>query len=265
MGAFEDAFSDEPVKPDAEGADDKPESDDEVIDTPDKLEGRDSEPEKEPAGTSPAKETPAEPPKKEGEQPPAKVETVPHEALHATREKLKAAQAELAALRAGKEPPKQPTSVLDDEDKAFNERVAPIFQRMFRMSVNNAKRVPGREDYQEIYDFMNQEVAAHPELMSQINEADDPGEFLYQLGKSRKELAAVGGDVTKLRDHIRSEMTAQLSQKDQRIKALETELAALKTKKEKHEKVPASTNGEQSASNKEDGYSGPPPLKSVFG
>jgi BMFP domain-containing protein YqiC len=216
----------------------------------------------------PEPETPVEPAKEEPVAPakepetPLPVKTVPHEALHAERKRREALEARLAELE------KRPkTSVLEDEDKAFNERLSeattPLRQQLFKLSVNYAKRVPGREDYDEVYDFMNAEVQAHPELFQQIDQ-DDPGESIYKLGKIRKELSEVGGDLTKYREHITAKTATELNEAKARIKALEAELAAGKASQEKKAAIPQSLNAEASGAPKDDTFAGPRPLKSVF-
>lgn len=251
MGTFDAAFSDRPVK-------DEPKE--EIVDEP-VIEATDDEPEPEKAD-EPVKTEPAKEPVKEPEPP---VKTVPHQALHAERLKREAAEARLAELL---ETQKKPiTSVLDDEDKAFNERLAaataPIRQQFFKLSVNAAKRVAGREDYDEVYEFMNAEIQANPDLFQQLDQ-DDPGESIYKLGKIRKELAEVGGDFTKYREHVTAKTNAEMKQIRDENKALKDQLAALQASAEKKAKLPQSLNAEPSGSPKDDVFSGPKPLKSVF-
>ncbi len=198
--------------------------------------------------------------------PETRIRTVPHEALHAEKERRKALEAELAELRKAQEKPK--TSVLDDEDKAFNERlseaVAPVRSQFFELTVELAREKPGREDYDEIFEFMEAECKAHPELVTQIVSSKNPGETVYRLGKSRKELAAVGGDVSKLREHIEGEVLEKLTTAQARIKALETELEQARNSKKQREAIPQSLNSEQSASQKDEVFKGPTPLRDVL-
>ncbi len=249
MGAFDAAFSDRPVK-------DEPKE--EIVDeTPEGAPEEKPEPEKiEPDKTEPAKEEPS----KQSDPPPVK--TVPHEALHAERKRREAAEARLAELEK-----KPKTSVLEDEEKAFSERLseatAPLRQQLFKLSVNNAKRVPGREDYDEVYEFMNAEVQANPELFQQIDQ-DDPGESIYKLGKIRKELSEVGGDLTKYREHITAKTQSEMSQIRAENKALKAELDAIKASAAKKAQIPSSLNAEPSGSPKEEVFAGPKPLKAVF-
>ncbi len=256
MDIFKNAFSDEPVKVAAATTDDKPEA--EV-------------PEKEPAAEETAEPSSAKEPDPKAEKPaeeakpqePKVSRTVPQEALHAERERRRELEARLAELEK-----KPKTSVLEDEDKAFSERLSeatrPFVQRLFNMSMAAARRVPGREDFDDVYAFMNEEVQKHPEIMRDIDAAEDPGEYIYSLGKTRKELAAVGGDITKLREQATASVTKELNEAKARIKALEAEVAAKKESEEKRSKIPSSLNTEQSGSPKDEVFAGPRPLKSVF-
>jgi hypothetical protein len=219
-------------------------------------------PVEEAAEPSSAKEPEVKPADKPADTEIQRPKTVPHEALHAERKRREAVEAELAELKK-----KPPTSFLDDEDKAFNERLAPAVAelkgRLFNQSVNFAKRMPGREDYQEVYDFMAAEVEKNPALFSEID-ADDPGESIYQLGKVRKELADVGGDITKLREHAVKQVSEKLTAAEQRIKALEAELAGKKQSEVRKALIPQSLNAENSASQNDEVFKGPTPLKDIF-
>jgi hypothetical protein len=257
MDVFNAAFSDRPVTPT------EPVKDETPVETP---ETPVEEPKTE---TAPVETTPPEADKTtENAQTRDTngkfVKTVPHEALHAERQRRLEVEAKLAELEK-----KPKTSVLEDEDKAFSERLSeatrPLVQRFFNLSVAAAKRAPGREDYQEVYDFMNEEVQKHPELMRDIDASDDPGEYIYQLGKTRRELSEVGGDITKLAEHATAKVKAELVSSKERIKTLEQEVAALKSSQEKREKIPLSTNAEPSGAVKDDVFAGPTPLKSIFG
>lgn len=230
----------------------------------------------EPAAPSAAKaEEPAkEPEKVEAEEPAARedkgrfVKTVPQEALHAERERRRELEAQLEELKKTQNPPKAPTSVLEDEDKAFKERLtqatAPLVQKFFALSVAHARRVPGREDYQQVYDFLNDEVKRDPSLMKQIDDAEDPGEFIYQLGKIRKELSEVGGDLTKYREHATAKVRTELEQTKAALKAAQAELDAVKKSQEKRSQIPQSLNSEASAVPKGEQFAGPTPLKSIL-
>lgn len=229
----------------------------------------------EPAASSAAKaeEKPPEAKAPEDTQPQPRDETgrfaktVPQEALHAERQRRQQAEAELERLR--QQPAKPPTSVLEDEDKAFSERLeqatAPLRQQFFNLSVSHARRVSGREDYQHVYDYMSEEIQKDPQLAQGLRAAEDPGEWIYTMGKTRKELAEVGGDITKLRDHATSAVRAELDQTKQALKAMQAELAALKASQEKRSNIPQSLNSEPSAAVRGgESFAGPTPLKSIL-
>lgn len=255
-----------------------PEETDEKAAAPEAPAEKPAEAPAEPAASSAAKadEPAKEPEKVEAEEPVVRddkgrfVKTVPHEALHAERQRNKELEARLQELekQATTVAPKAPTSVLEDEDKAFQERLAqataPVMQRLFAMSVSHARKVPGREDYQEVYDFLNGEVKKDPSLMRQIDEAEDPGEFIYQLGKTRKELAEVGGDLTKYRDKATAQVRSELEQTKAALKATKAELDAVKKSQEKRSQIPQSLNSEPSAAVKDEHFAGPTPLKAIL-
>jgi hypothetical protein len=264
MGTFQDAFSDQPVKAALPATDDKADA---APDVPE--EELDAAEEAAEPSSAKEPEAPAEEPKVEAQprEPNGKfAKTVPQEALHAERERRREVEARLAEFEKNQNKPK--TSVLEDEDKAFTERLSeatrPLVQRLFNMSLAAAKRVPGREDFDDIYSFMNEEVQRHPELMRDIDAAEDPGEYIYSLGKTRKELSEVGGDLTKYREHAVASVSKELKAARARIQALEAEAEARKATDEKRSKIPSSTNTEQSGSPKDEVFAGPRPLKSVF-
>lgn len=259
MNTFQNAFSDAPVK--AEPAtDDKPDVETPEVETPD------------PAAPSAAKEPlpEAEKPKEEGQPRESNgkfAKTVPHEALHAERKRREALESELAELR--KAQVKPPTSVLEDEDKAFGERLSaatkPIMQRFFNLSIATARRVAGREDFDDIYQFVSDETGNDPGLMARIQSADDPGEFIYTEGRKRKLLAETEGDVDKIQEKAAAPLRAELAKAHERIKALEAAEKLREASTEKRAQIPQSTNAEPSGTPKDDVFAGPRSLKSVFG
>jgi len=259
MNVFDKAFSDQPVKAPVV-TDDKPEVEEPEAKAPEDTDA-------DPAESSSAQEPkPEEKSKGEG-QTQEKVGTVPHAALHAEKERRKALEAELAALKSN-QPAKPATSVLEDEEKAFQERLAPVVSEIrrqrFEESVEIAREKPGRDDYDEIYAFMNEEIDKDPSLMQQIITSKRPGEAIYTIGKTRKELAEVGGDLTKYREHVTAKEREELAKANERIKALEAEIARGKATEEKRSKIPSSLNTEQSGTPKDEVFTGPRPLKSVF-
>lgn len=254
-----DVLSDKPLTP-------QPIADEEPETEAPKTEGDSPEADKPPEAPADAPKPEADKPQEESQprEPSGKfAKTVPLEALHEERRKRQELEARIAETEKKPKP-----SVFEDEDKAFSERLSaatqPLVQKLFNMSVAAAKRAPGREDYQEIYDFMNSEVREHPELMRDIDASEDPGEYIYQLGKTRKELHEVGGDITKLREHVTAKSREELKQSKERIKALEAEVAAMKASQDKRARVPQSLNAEPSGAVKDDVFAGPTPLKKIL-
>jgi hypothetical protein len=259
--AFDSAFSGAPLPTYEEKPDDK----DEVVET-DEAEEVEAEETIDDASSIEKPAETAKPDDSKTAEPDKKITEVPQQALHATRQELKAVRAELQQLK--QQQPKPPTSVHEDEDKAFHERMEPMLrlerQRFLDFSVEIAKSKPGREDYDEIYEFMNAECEADPTLAGPIINSKNPGETIYQLGKTRKELAAVGNDLSKYREHVTQAERQKLTVAEARIKALELENATLKNSQAKRDAIPRSTNAEQSGATRAEEFSGPTPLKQVF-
>lgn len=225
----------------------------------------------EPAASSAAKEKPeAEP--ETAEQKAARerddkgrfVKHVPQEALHAERAKRQELEQKLKAL----EQQKPVTSVLEDEDKAFNERLTkatqPIAEKFFKLSVKMARNTPDRGDFDEVAAAFSSAAEADPRLWESFRASDDPGEYVYSVGKQIRELGDVGGDILKYGEKKRAEGAAQAESLQTEIKALKAEIEALKQSQERREKIPQSLNGEQSAAGRSGQYSGPTPLKSIL-
>jgi hypothetical protein len=257
MGTFQDAFSENPPPKPPVVEEEKPE-----VETPEVPEAEAEKPVEADKPKEPEAEKPKDERPREADGKFAKM--VPQEALHAAREKARALEERLAAIEK-----KPKTSVLEDEDKAFAERlseaVAPVRSQFFELTVELAKEKPGREDYDEVYQFMNAECEKHPELVSQIVGSRNPGEEIYRLGKVRKELAEVDGDLTKYRQHAVASVQKELDAAKERIKALEAAEKLREESQEKRAQIPQSTNAEPSGTPKTDVFAGPRPLKSVFG
>jgi hypothetical protein len=278
MDAFKAAFSDDSSKVEeiARAAQAARESTD---DKPDEVE----ETEQEPATTSVAKVDETPPEKEEAQEPQARnesgkfVKTVPHEALHAERRKreereteLAQARAELERLRAS-QPVKPPTSFYEDEEQAWKDRIAPLEaklaekdRRLFDVTVEIARDKPGREDYDEIAKWVQERGEIDPTLPHRIVNSANPGEMLYRLGKAERALVAAGGDVTKLTEQAEEKYRERLTDAQARIKALEAEVAQARNSKQQREAIPQSLNSEQSASQKDEVFKGPTPLRDIL-
>lgn len=188
--------------------------------------------------------------------------TVPVAALQEERRKRQEAEERLRQA----EPQKPKTSVFEDEDKAILERVdaqlLPWKDRFFKFSVKAAK--VGRDDYDAIAQVFSEAAAQDPRLATQLRDHDDPGEFIYSVGKQLHELGDVGGDITKYREKVESEWKGKFGELETRLKALEAENKALKESRDRQSKIPQSLNSEQSASPKDGVFAGPSPLKSIL-
>lgn len=190
--------------------------------------------------------------------------TVPQEALHAERQRRQALEAELAKAREVKPPP----SVLEDEDGAFNARIAqatqPLQEKLFRLSVKAARNVPSREDYDDVTQAFLEAADKDPQLLKSFRDAEDPGEYAYSVGKQIKELSDVNGDIVAYGAKKKAEGAAEAEDLKTQLKALQAENALLKGAKDKQDKIPRSLNSEQSAAERGQQFAGPTPLKSIF-
>jgi DNA repair exonuclease SbcCD ATPase subunit len=189
--------------------------------------------------------------------------TVPQEALHAERQKRQELERKLA-----EQSQKPPPSVLEDEDGAFNARIAlataPLQEKLFKLSVKAARNVPGREDYSEITSAFMEAADRDPQLIKAFREADDPGEYAYTVGKQIRELADVEGDILKYGAKKKAEGAAEAAALKTQLEALKAEIATLKAAKEKQARVPQSLNSEQSAAGKDNAFAGPRPIKDIL-
>ncbi len=87
------------------------------------------------------------------------------------------------------------------------------------------------------------EVAQNdPTLTYQIDHAPNPIDFAYREGKRLKELAPYGGDFTKYREAVTGQLKGEISTRDERIKALEAQLAEAQKSKTDLEAIPRSLN-----------------------
>ena len=175
------------------------------------------------------------------------VKTVPHEAFHAERMKRQEAERKLAAQVAAK----PPTSVLENEDQAFSERISaalkPWQERFFKLSVKTARNTPNRSDYEAVAESFTAAADSDPRLWSAFQESDDPGEYIYAVGKQLKELAEFGGDIVQYGEKKRSEGAGDTAALKDEIKALKAKVKAFEESKERQQKIPQSLNGEQSS------------------
>ena len=194
-----------------------------------------AEPAKEPAKAEPergadgkfkAKEPEkAAEPAKEPEKAPEKARPDWVNGLIAERRKRQAAEA-----AAQQQQPAKKTDIFENPDQAVAERVGERTQgmeaKLFKLSLKAAQA--SRTDYEEVATAFLQAAERDPRLIDAMRADDDPGEFIYVVGQQLKELGDVGGDIGKYREKVKAEFSTQLTEKDKRITALESELAAQK-------------------------------------
>lgn len=183
------------------------------------------------------------------------------QALREERRKRQELEAKLAQFEAQK--PK--TDFFENPTQAFKENIsaelAPLQERFFKLSLKSARAI--NPDFDEVSESFAQAAESDPRLHEALRAADDPGEFIYTVGKQIRELSDVGGDITKYRTKIEGEWKGKYGELETRLRALEAENAALKASREKAALIPQSTNAEASAPNGA-GYAGPTPLKALF-
>lgn len=183
------------------------------------------------------------------------------QALREERRKRQELEARLAQFEAEK--PK--TDFFENPQQAFKENLdselAPIREKFFRLSLKAARAI--RSDFDEVSEAFAQAAEADPRLHEALRQADDPGDYIYVVGKQIRELADVGGDITKYREKVEGEWKGRYGELETRFKALESEIATLKASREKAALVPQSTNAEQSATTGA-GFAGPTPLQNLF-
>lgn len=196
--------------------------------------------ERDESGKFKAKEPEKEPEVTEEDKPKGKPDGIA--ALIAERRKRQELEKQLEAVKS--QQPK--TDFFQDPDKAFQERfsteTAKQSERFFNMSVKLARIQPGREDYDEAAQSFVEAAEADPRLYDQLRGDEDPGEFIYTVGKQIKELADVGGDIGQYRQKVTSELQTQISERDKRLQALEAELASVKKQYEELSTVGRSLN-----------------------
>lgn len=162
--------------------------------------------------------------------------TVPHEALHAEREKRKAERAQFEELKAqnaqllqllskgqdgtapkaekkpavsfNEDPEAWMLAQLDKRDQA-TQRAA--VGRFFDMSEASAIRRHGAETYKDAMDWFGGEAEKKPFLIGELNKQQDPGEWLVNSHKRHTELLEVGnpGYREKLEQELRAKWDAE--------------------------------------------------------
>jgi hypothetical protein len=177
------------------------------------------------------------------------------------RKKRQEVEAKLKELQA--QTPK--TDIWTDPEKAISERVteatAPLRQKFFKMSIRTAEKL--HEDFHDAADAFAKATETDSQLVQAMNDADDPGEYIYNIGLHLKEMSDVGGDFSKYKAKLTGEMKAQIADKDKTIAALTAELETLKTAKAELSQVPKTLNRTQSGAAPATGDADPDDLKFI--
>lgn len=226
------------------------------------LSGSSPSPTPEPAKAEPAADVKSEPAKAEPEaapsaakEPEAKAEAqrddkgrfAPKDKAEPKPEPMVPLSALLAERAKRREPEgqaKPKTSVLENEDLAFKERVSaetePLRATVFEMSLEFARS--RYDDYDEVAKAFADAANNDPRLWEQYQNARNPAMYVYQVGQQIKELAPFGGNLLKYREHVKSSASTELTKANERLAVLEAELASLKKSKADLEAVPRSLN-----------------------
>jgi len=191
-------------------------------------------------------ETKAEPAKE-----PVK-ETTPADvpAILAERRRRQAVEQELAALRAQSQTkPTPPPSVFENEEAAINarvdERIRPLRERFFNQSIR-AAQAAYKDDFAEAYKSFTEVAERDPRMIQALQDAEDPGEYIYMHGMFHKELAGVNGNLIEYRKQVVGDMEGKLTAKDTQISALQAEIDTLKKAQLELADIPRSLNNASS-------------------
>lgn len=148
------------------------------------------------------------------------------------------------AKRREPEAPKPKTSVLENEDQAFNERIAehvnPLKETVFSISMDYARLK--FDDFDDVAQVFAKAAENDQRLWQSMRESANPAMYIYQVGKQFKELAPFGGDVVRYKDHATASLKDELSKTLELNKALSAELETLKKSKVELDSVPRSLN-----------------------
>jgi hypothetical protein len=147
-----------------------------------------------------------------------------------------ALEQEIAALKSGQT--EKPDVFTDPEgtvQRLVDQKIAPVKQRFFAMSVQAAEKQYGAEFEAAAEQFMAL-AEANPGLIQQLKDSEDPGEFVYQTGTNTPEF----------RQAQAKKASEALSAKDTEIAALKAEVEALKNAQQSRNAVPESLNRQPS-------------------
>lgn len=204
-----------------------------------------SKQERDETGKFRAKVETKEEPKVETKEEPPKAEKGQISALLAERskrqtaeERARALEARIAELEKGGK--KDDADFWTDPEKAIADRVqkalTPYQQRLFNASIKAAEK--SHEDWEQAAENFAALLDKDPTLQARWREAEDPGEFVYEMGSNTAEF----------RSKREEKWKSDLSAKDARIAELEARLAEAEKSKTQLSDVPESLNRQPSGS-----------------
>lgn len=162
-----------------------------------------------------------------------------------------------ARAAASKEPAKL-KDFWENPDEALTERLSPQLakitqdneSRLFGISEYYAKR--DHANYDEVVNELMSETAEDTTLANQVYTQmrghPSPAEALYSIALNRRELKAVGGDLSKYKDTITEPLRKEHETLTGTLKEREAEITRLKAQLDNVSKVPDSLNAGPSAS-----------------
>ena len=177
-------------------------------------------------------EEPAEPEGVEQVEPPSATKEVPLAAMLDERDKRKALQAELEALKAAQAEKSEKPDFWENPEAAIdakvNVKVSELQQQFTNgyLSLSMAMSSKFHDDFDVAKEAFARAAEENPTLAQMAVQSEMPGEYIYNTGKQFMELDAVGGDVNSLREKIRAEERAKLMEE---LKSKESKLSAVPT------------------------------------
>lgn len=205
-----------------------------------------------------AKEQPAQ------KEPEAKKQRPDVAAIIDERRKRQALEREIAELKAGK--PAERPSVFDNEDEAIRSRVKDetrsTREAIFSLSSELARTKHG-DAYSEAEEAFLEASEQYPQLIEELRNSPNPGEFVYSQGIFHRKLSPHGGDVMKMLEHETSSLKSTVSERDTRIKALEAQVAELTQQKTDLESLPRSLNSKSSGASPKSGDDDDEDIRSI--
>ena len=155
--------------------------------------------------------------------------SVPLAALKAEREKRQRLEREFEELRSRMQQPQQPQpeplSFYEDPESYITQAVSRV-EHEAQQRINAVLDAEAREtfpDYDEVMDFVVEQVQRNPSLKGEIFSQPNPAKAAYQLGQRMRELEAMQDPVSyraKLKAEVLAEIEAQKQAGAQRAEAV---------------------------------------------